>query len=840
MKIKMFIKAIKECNIFTFLKYNYFAKTVIRKAGAYLYPYRGSIIQIDPNAKLELNGTLLFNAGKYKGSRAESYLILDKNSKMIIDGNSRINYGSTVHVNRDGLLEIGSMTSNVGINFQVMSRVHIGKDCMFGRNSTVFDSSFHPTGYSLNTMEVNTEEVMIGNHVWVGAYAFIMQGSVIGDGSIIGSKAYVRGKISPASTVLADIDEPVSSDMMWARNTSNDAINEAKGYYSLAENDVSIIKEAVEKYSDRVVTSLSSVIDYIDFKRETDIAASGKLDSLGMLKAVTALNNEFSIVIPYYEIKPVNFQNIDVIASLIWKVKNDRLKKKEIYKTDSLEIDENDEFIVPDKSLPKVSFVEQIYNYKNTNPDKVAIVSEGKEYTYATLFDFIHGYSTYLNSLGLNRGDMILSKSNQSINYIVTYFAAHLAGLEITTVEKNTSVESLYNMAGIVNAKAISTKVEEFDRNKDYIYINSFDVLNHVNNKSDELVFPKETDMADILFTTGTTGTSKGIELTHKAAVCGAENMASGAHMARHTVLICPNPLSHSNAIKQLAATMISGGTFIVLDGITDLSALFNALNYHSKKVSIVLPPSGIRTIFQLAKDDFASFADRLEYLMAATAPLPEPDRETLRQMFPNSRLYNHYGCSESSTISIYDFNKYKELKNCVGIPTPNTNVMFVDDNRNVIKSSKDNMGLLAVSGGTVMVGYYKDPKQTAEVLVDGVVYTKDVGYIDENGFVFITGRNDDVINVGGLKVAPTEVESTAMGLDCIADCICIGVPDEVSGQALKLLIVPATGVKIDKTYISTYLSEKLENYKIPHQFEEVDHIERTYNGKLNRKYYKS
>ena len=72
MKIKMFIKAIKDCNIFTFLKYNYFAKTVIRKAGAYLYPYRGSIIQIDPNAKLELNGTLLFNAGKYKGSRADS------------------------------------------------------------------------------------------------------------------------------------------------------------------------------------------------------------------------------------------------------------------------------------------------------------------------------------------------------------------------------------------------------------------------------------------------------------------------------------------------------------------------------------------------------------------------------------------------------------------------------------------------------------------------------------------------------------------------------------------------------------------------------------------------
>ena len=137
------------------------------------------------------------------------------------------------------------------------------------------------------------------------------------------------------------------------------------------------------------------------------------------------------------------------------------------------------------------------------------------------------------------------------------------------------------------------------------------------------------------------------------------------------------------------------------------------------------------------------------------------------------------------------------------------------------------------------MVGYYKNPKQTAEILVDGVVYTKDIGYIDEDGFVFITGRNDDVINVGGLKVAPTEVESVVMGLDSIADCICIGVKDDVSGQALKLLVVPAEDTRMDIKHITEYIAGKLEAYKVPHQYEEVDHIERTYNGKLNRKAYR-
>lgn len=605
------------------------------------------------------------------------------------------------------------------------------------------------------------------------------------------------------------------------------------------DEETQIIPKAVELYGNRVISTLSNVIDYIDFSSEKEIVKNGKLDSLGLLKIVTALNNEFGIKIPYYEIKPSNFENKNVISTLIWKVINNKTKNCITEKEITMEVEEDDEFVVPDRSLPKRSFVEQIYINSITYPDKIAIVSDGEEYSYSNLFEFIKGYSNFLKGLGLNKGDMILAKANQSINYVVTYFASHLAGLEITTVEKNTSKESLFKMAEIVNAKVISTKNEDFGTNKNFIFVDSFDVLNHVGNTYCDLIFPSESDMADILFTTGTTGVSKGIELTHKAAVCGAENMASGAHMARHTVLICPNPLSHSNAIKQLAATMISGGTFYILDGITDLNAFFNALNYHSRKVSIVLPPSGIRTIFQLAKDEFASYSDRIEYLMAATAPLPEPDRETLRQMFPNSKLYNHYGCSESSTISIYDFNKYKELKNCVGIPTPNTNVMFVDDNRNIINSSKDNMGLLAVSGGTVMVGYYKDPEKTAEVLVDGVVYTKDVGYIDDNGFVFITGRNDDVINVGGLKVAPTEVESAAMGLDSIADCICIGVKDDVSGQALKLLIVPSSGLHMNSKEISAYLSTVLDYYKVPHIFEEVDHIERTYNGKINRKFYR-
>ena len=120
----------------------------------------------------------------------------------------------------------------------------------------------------------------------------------------------------------------------------------------------------------------------------------------------------------------------------------------------------------------------------------------------------------------------------------------------------------------------------------------------------------------------------------------------------------------------------------------------------------------------------------------------------------------------------------------------PNSKVIFWDDNRNEIASSKDNIGLLAVSGNATMKGYFRSEKETKEVLSDGIVYTKDMGYIDQNGFVYILGRNDDVINVGGLKVAPTEVEAAVLSYPDIQDCICIAVPDKITGSALKLLVV--------------------------------------------------
>lgn len=124
-------------------------------------------------------------------------------------------------------------------------------------------------------------------------------------------------------------------------------------------------------------------------------------------------------------------------------------------------------------------------------------------------------------------------------------------------------------------------------------------------------------------------------------------------------------------------------------------------------------------------------------------------------------------------------------------------------------------------------------------VFYNGVVYTSDLGYIDEEGFIYVIGRKGDVINVGGLKVSPTEVESVALAYEGIEDCICIAIEDRITTNALKLLVVFQEGKELDVKAISSFLAKSLEAYKIPRFYEKVDKVERTYNGKLNRKFYR-
>ena len=161
-----------------------------------------------------------------------------------------------------------------------------------------------------------------------------------------------------------------------------------------------------------------------------------------------------------------------------------------------------------------------------------------------------------------------------------------------------------------------------------------------------------------------------------------------------------------------------------------------------------------------------------------------------------------------------------------LGRPMPHSGVHITD------------AGLIACTGDTLMTGYVGEPERTAQVMRDGVLYTSDVGTIDAEGRLHLQGREDDVINVGGYKVAPTEVEDAAMSHPSVVDCLCTSVDHKITGKALKLIVVVSEGHTLDKRALARFLSTRLEPFKVPMLYEQAGSIRRTFNGKPDRKSY--
>ena len=488
------------------------------------------------------------------------------------------------------------------------------------------------------------------------------------------------------------------------------------------------------------------------------------------------------------------------------------------------------------------TIIEHVAECAANNPKKLAVMTPGDGMSYGTLYEYAMGYAKHLVSNGIERSAIVVLKASQTIEYAIQYLGIHLAGGVVTSLGRTVSANEMADVANSIGAAAIITDFAFADETCSAMIIPRGNVREiasaHIRDNV-ELRFPDLADPADILFTTGTTGATKGVELSHRALVATAENLIFGCGYKDDTLIVVPGPLNHANAIRKLFTSFVNGSAVCLLNGIGNVDSFFSVLDSANGSIACCLPPAAIRKIFQLTKDKIGEYRDRIDFIESASAPLPEADKDRLCELLPKTRLYNNYGSSEAASVCMFDYNRFRGMDDCVGKAMPNSRIIIVDDEHNEIRSSKENVGLIACVGDVNMNGYVNEPALTKEVLEDGIVYTNDLGYMDDEGFVYVIGRKGDVINVGGLKVSPSEVESVALAYDGIADCICIAIEDEITFNALELLVVMEEGSELNVRKLTSFLSERLESFKIPRAYKVVDKVERTYNGKLNRKFYR-
>ena len=163
--------------------------------------------------------------------------------------------------------------------------------------------------------------------------------------------------------------------------------------------------------------------------------------------------------------------------------------------------------------------------------------------------------------------------------------------------------------------------------------------------------------------------------------------------------------------------------------------------------------------------------------------------------------------------------------------------IRFTDENGNTVRPedvSEEKPALLSWGGDIVMEGYYNDPEMTKETLDNGYVRTKDLAYLDAEGRCILVGRMDDIINYGGSKISPAEVEDCARGYTGITDCAYSAKPDPITGEVPVMLVIP--GENYEEQELMEYLSARLEAYKLPKQIYEVTVLPKTFKGTILRK----
>lgn len=424
-------------------------------------------------------------------------------------------------------------------------------------------------------------------------------------------------------------------------------------------------------------------------------------------------------------------------------------------------------------------------------PDKPALVAGGESFSYSQLQGRVDKRAEELRrSVASSSSRIVCLRALPSVEYIVDYFAYQRIGFAVAPLAKDIPEE----VFEAISAELSSHTVAE--------------------------------GTAEVLYTTGTTGKSKGVIISHRTIIADAENLIHGQGFSHELAFVINGPLNHIGSLSKMYPVIMLGATMIIVDGLKDLDSFFGAFSYPAEKMATFLVPASIRILLQFCPERLAALADKIDFIETGAAAISQSDMEALCRLLPKSRLYNTYASTETGIVCTVDFNGGKCKAGCLGRPMPNSEIFITDK------------GTIACKGKTLMTGYLGDPQRTSSILRDGVLYTSDSGYIDEDGMLNLKGREDDVINVGGFKVSPLEVEDAAMSFEGVSDCICIPVPHPITGAAPKLLVSVKDGTEVDFRSLGRYLMTRLERHKVPLFYEKVDSVKRTFNGKPDRKFY--
>jgi long-chain acyl-CoA synthetase len=432
----------------------------------------------------------------------------------------------------------------------------------------------------------------------------------------------------------------------------------------------------------------------------------------------------------------------------------------------------------------------------------------------------------------VGQSDRVVICGSNTVAIPVLYFAVHAIGAIAVPVAPDTPENVLASLAS--DAEARLAIVEKVVNGMPCPVVSPKTVTATTGGNGVELLCEPDS-IADLLYTTGTTGRKKGVVLTQANVLAAARNIAEFVGSGPEDVEVVPLPLSHSFGLGRLRCMAVAGNTLILEPGVgTGATVVKQVLDRRATGLAMV--PAGFDIVRRMTGDVLGRAREHLRYIEIGSAPMRPETRRWLTELLPNTRICHHYGLTEASRAVFTEYHSDAHKTGTAGRAAPNVEMVICDEGGSPLPVGET--GEVVVRGGMVMKEYWKQPELTEKAFCAEGLKTGDIGYVDADGYLFLLGRRSDLINVGGRKVAPDEIEDLLRQFDGIKDVGCVGEPDELLGERVKAYLVADREIRCSE--VVAFLRTRVEEFKIPQVVERIEIIPRTNSGKIQRQLLRS
>ncbi len=474
-------------------------------------------------------------------------------------------------------------------------------------------------------------------------------------------------------------------------------------------------------------------------------------------------------------------------------------------------------------------------------------LESGTRLSYGQLNDRVNQTAHALTKLGIGHGEKIALLCFNSIEFVETYYAAAKIGAVIVPLNWRLTATELKFILGNSESKALFFG-KEFGPVTDEIYsdraevplLETFVEIDGVGSRdwaiSHEQIRTAEStdepqsnisgdDLLTIVYTSGTTGLPKGVVHSHATAMAGIMNCLSTFDLGPEERYLVALPLFHVGASTPLLLHMYNGSTLVLMRQF-DPTATWDV--FQSERITSALAVPAMLN-FMLQVPDFKSRDySSLRGIMTGASPVPVELINAYVEL--NIEIHQVYGMTESFGPGCYlPGDEATERLGSTGKGYLLTDVRIVDDHGNDVAPGVP--GQILLKGAHNMIGYWKNPDATAEMLIDGWLHTGDIGIADEDGYVTIHDRLKDMIISGGENVYPAEIENVLLSHPEVADAAVIGQPSEAWGESPFAVVVASNGA-VDPDNILEHCRHKLAGFKLPKGVAFIDEIPRNPTGK--------